>query len=162
MIRPLSLTALLLLSACAHQPGIGPISPATLRTTAPAFARPEQPVAEELSQLSAALAARGPVELTVYFADWCSDSIREVPRLLALTDAIAAATPTSTGPTPVTLTLLNLDHDKTDPAGAAKAANVQRIPTIVVSQHGKELGRIVEHPKISVGADLVAVLRDSQ
>lgn len=143
--------ALLLLTACAHHPAPGPISTLNLRTEAPQFARPEPVSSEELAGLSAALAAGGPVELTVYFADWCGDSIREVPRLLRLLEQLP--------PGQVTLNLINLDADKQDPAGLANAAGVTRIPTIVAHRKGQELGRIIEYPSVTVGADLVQILK---
>ncbi len=106
-----------------------------MSAVAPAFARQETADADEADALQAALAAHGPVEVTVYFADWCHDSIRELPRLLALIE------PQTTRQ--LRLTLINLDQNKRDPAGRAAAAGVSRTPTIIVSRNGQELGRIV-------------------
>jgi len=141
----------LLLAACAHLPAPGPISATQLREAAPQFARTETADPAELASLQLALATKGPVQLTVYFADWCGDSIREVPRLLALVESVPADQ--------LQLTLFNLDDEKTDPAGQAKAAGVLRIPTIIASQNGTELGRIVEKPLTTVGGDLIELLK---
>lgn len=141
----------LLLAACAHHPAPGPISTLSLRTEAPQFARSEPVNRDELTELSAALASGGPIELTVFFADWCGDSIREVPRLLSLLEQLP--------PGQVTLKLINLDADKQDPAGLANAAKVTRIPTIIAQRNGQELGRITESASVTVGADLVQILK---
>lgn len=150
MFRSLLLACGLVLAACASQAPIGPIHPAELRAAAPAFARSETAPADEVAALQQALTKHGPAEVTVYFADWCHDSVRELPRLLALVEAQA--------PERLKLQLINLDHDKRDPAGRAEAAGITRTPTIVVQRNGRELGRIVERPQLTVGQDLIALL----
>ena len=151
MFRSLLLAACLTLAGCAHQTPLGPVSPAALRAAAPDFARPETAPADEVAALQTALASHGPAEVTVYFADWCHDSVRELPRLLALVEPHA--------PDRLQLQLINLDHNKRDPAGRAEAAGITRTPTIVVSRAGRELGRIVERPRVTVGQDLIALLK---
>ena len=150
MFRSLLPACCLLLAACASQAPIGPIDPTKLRAAAPAFARAETAPADEVSALQQALFTHGPAEVTVYFADWCHDSVRELPRLLALVEAQA--------PARLKLQLINLDHDKRDPAGHAEAAGITRTPTLSVHRNGRELGRIVERPRLTVGQDLIALL----
>lgn len=148
------LFGLLLLTGCTHSAvPLGPVSPAILQTRAPVFARAESVEESERAALAAALAQTGPIELTVYFGDWCSDSQRELPRLLALVQALPAGS--------IQLVLINLDHDKRDPDGRAEAAGIQRIPTVIAKRNGHELGRFIERPRHSVGRDLVQWLKQA-
>lgn len=142
---------LLWLSACSSQLPVGPISPATLRASAPVFDRQEAVPADDISALQATLARHGPAELVVFFGDWCHDSIEEVPRLLSLVDSQAEGS--------LQVSLINLDHDKRDPAGRAKAAAITRTPTIIVRRNGVELGRIVERPQTTLVGDLIRLLQ---
>lgn len=150
MFRSLLIIAALALAGCAGAPPLGPISVTALRQQAPAFNRSETANPDELQGLRTALASHGPVELTVFFGDWCSDSVREVPRLLALTEHVPS--------NQLQMNLINLDRSKVDAAGLAAAAGISRIPTIIVRRNGQELGRIVELPQQTVGADLVRLL----
>lgn len=147
LITLLSVAALV---GCTSITPVGELSVATLQRTAPAFARAETTDPTELSALRAALAHSGPTELTVFFGDWCSDSQREVPRLLALIDALP--------PEQVKLTLINLPRDKAARSGLVGNVTLERIPTIIISQHGKELGRIVERPTTTLASDWLALL----
>lgn len=86
-------------------------------------------------------------EITVIFGTWCHDSEREVPRLLKLLDT-----------SEVTLhkfTLLAVDRNKQEPSGLASQKGLQYTPTIILSDAGEELGRIIEKPAISITSDLV-------
>jgi len=152
MPRLLSAGLLLtLLAACATSTPVGPISVATLQQTAPAFARAETVRPDEVTALRTALAHKGPVELTVFFGDWCSDSQREIPRLLALLRELPAEQ--------ITLTLVNLPRAKEQRAALLGQVTVERVPTIIVSQNDQELGRIVEQAKTTLAGDWLALLQ---
>lgn len=154
IMSPRYLFGLLLLTGCSHSAvPLGPISPAALQAAAPTFARAEPVEATEQAALAAALAQQGPIELEIYFGDWCSDSQRELPKLLALVQALPAAS--------IRLELINLDHDKRDPEGRAAAAGIQRIPTVIVRRNGEELGRLIERPQRSIGQDMARWLNQA-
>lgn len=84
------------------------------------------------------LKGSAPAEIEVLFGSWCSDSFEQVPYLVtALTLA---------GNPSLTLTLVGVDRKKDEPQGRGKAADVKRVPTIVVRRNGEEIGRVIETP----------------
>lgn len=91
---------------------------------------------------------------TVFFGTWCSDSRREVPRLLKLLDALGVADSA--------VQLIAVDNTdalyKRSPTGEEEGFEVYRVPTVVVSRGGDEVARIVEHPVRSLEQDLLAIL----
>ncbi len=104
-------------------------------------------VTDEQASLLGALPAD--TKIDVYFATWCHDSVREVPRLLK-----AMATRPD-----IELNLLALDYKKQDPNGLAEKAGVKFTPTIVVSKNGKELGRIIERPEKGLVEDIAGFVK---
>ncbi|MHC9511334.1 thioredoxin family protein [Kangiella sp. M94] len=89
-------------------------------------------------------------QLTVYFGVWCHDSIREVPQLVKLLEEVNNPN--------ISYQLISLDKTKQEPLGRARANDILYTPTIVVSQAGKELGRIIEKPEQDLATDLVNIL----
>lgn len=84
------------------------------------------------------LKGAAPAEIEVIFGSWCSDSFEQVPYLLT-------ALKTAGNPS-LTLTLVGVDRQKNEPEGRGKAADVKRVPTIVVRRNGEEIGRVIETP----------------
>ncbi len=82
--------------------------------------------------------------IEVYFGTWCHDSQREVPRLLKLLEYNKN----------ISVKLIALDYQKSDPQGLAQAKGVKYTPTIIVYRDNKEVGRVVERPKESLSADI--------
>jgi len=91
-----------------------------------------------------------PVDITVFLGTWCSDSKREVPRFFAIADEVNNSN--------FHYTLIGVDRSKQDGAGKAKAAGIERVPTFIFYQKGKEIGRIVETPERTVEDDWLAIL----
>ena len=87
------------------------------------------------------------LKIDVYFATWCPDSQREVPRLLKALEANSQ----------IEVMLLALDFKKSEPEGRAKLADIKYTPTFVVSLAGKEIGRIIERPEESLVDDISAM-----
>ena len=84
-------------------------------------------------------------EVIVLFGTWCHDSEREVPRLLKLLDQSEVDLQS--------LTLFAVDRNKTDPDGFAARLELQYTPTIIVSEDGREIARIVERPIKGLATD---------
>ena len=84
------------------------------------------------------LKGAAPAEIEVIFGSWCSDSFEQVPYLVT---ALRLA-----GNRSLTLTLVGVDRKKDEPEGRGKAADVKRVPTIVVRRNGEEIGRVIETP----------------
>lgn len=88
------------------------------------------------------------LHVEVYFGSWCHDSQREVPRFLKILNETAG----------MSSRLIGLDYKKSEPKGTAKNHNIKYTPTFIVYRDNKELGRIIERPKVSITADISAML----
>jgi len=92
------------------------------------------------------------VAIEVFLGTWCSDSkdhVAEFFKVLELAD------------TPLLRPVyVAVPEDRARRAPYFHGLAVEKIPTFVVTVDGREVGRIVEHPKMSVEADLVAIFRD--
>ncbi len=110
-----------------------------------------QPQDSWLSYLRQAQNAYG---LVVAMGTWCSDSREQVPRLLKVLDLLGRASPFRQ------VTLLGIDRSKkVVPAASFPYGAVEKVPTIVVTFSGAEVGRIVETPlSSSIEEDLVRIL----
>lgn len=76
------------------------------------------------------------VHILLFLGTWCPDSHQLVPKYLAALEA--ASFPEHH------LTLIGVDRQKQAPANLHRPLNIVNVPTIIVLQKGKELGRIVE------------------
>ena len=88
------------------------------------------------------------LHVEVYFGTWCHDSQREVPRFLKVLSENAD----------MTSRLIGLDYNKSEPKGTAKIHDIKFTPTFSVYRDNKEIGRIIERPKISLTADISSML----
>ncbi len=91
------------------------------------------------------------VSFRLIAATWCSDSREEMPRLFPLFTQLGVNTES--------VELWGVSLSKRDPREVAEANALEYVPTLVVMRSGKEIGRIVEHPKTSWEADLTAILQ---
>ena len=140
----------LVLSACSHSIArqsdfLGEVSAEQLLAQSPTFQdeyESYQPSEKEL----AAVASLQDDSLVVLFGTWCHDSQREVPRLLKTFDLSGLDVPK--------LTLVAVDTKKNDPQGLAKKYALKYTPTFVLLKGDKELGRVIERPKMSLTEDL--------
>jgi len=125
---------------------VGPISQVELISKESTFATKYQ--AYTVAAEDKAMVDTWPKDISVdvYFGTWCHDSQREVPRFLKL---IAGKN--------INYQLIALNYEKQDLEGLATANNIKRTPTFVVKQQGKEVGRIIEIPKVSIAADITAM-----
>ena len=88
------------------------------------------------------------LHVEVYFGTWCHDSQREVPRFLKVLNETAG----------MSSRLVGLDYNKSEPNGTAKNHDIKYTPTFIVYRDNKEVGRIIERPKVSITADISAML----
>lgn len=110
------------------------------------------PTADIITQLKKA----GPekFKIKIVFGSWCGDSRREVPRMMSVLKA--AGFPEQN------IQLLGLYDSmavyKQGPNREEKGLNIYRVPTFIVYQKDKEIGRIVEYPVESLERDLLKIL----
>jgi len=97
-------------------------------------------------------------KITIFMGTWCGDSRREVPRILKMLDCCNF--PTSQ------LTLIMVSNQdgayKQSPLHEESGRNIVRVPTIIVEEAGRETGRIVEYPVVSLEKDLLSILRNEK
>ena len=53
------------------------------------------------------------------------------------------------------ISLIGVDVNKTEPNGREQLYNLKNTPTFILLRNGKEIGRIVERPQISLESDLI-------
>lgn len=83
---------------------------------------------------------------------WCEDSHREVPRLFKILEAVDFPEGK--------LTMIAVNRKKEAPSGEEGPYNIQKVPTIILTKYGKEIGRIIESPKTGyLERDLVEILK---
>jgi hypothetical protein len=97
-------------------------------------------------------------QITIFLGTWCGDSRREVPRILKMLDCCNF--PASQ------LKLIMVSNQdvayKQSPLHEEAGRNIVRVPTIIVEEHGRETGRIVEYPVVSLEKDLLSILRNEK
>ncbi|MCJ8496732.1 thioredoxin family protein [Chryseobacterium salipaludis] len=90
--------------------------------------------------------------ITLVLGTWCGDSHREVPRLMKILEALNYPE--------AKLQMIAVNRKYEAPGGEESKYNIQRVPTIIVSRYGKEVGRIVEHPATGyLERDLLDILK---
>jgi thiol-disulfide isomerase/thioredoxin len=87
---------------------------------------------------------------TIVMGTWCPDSRREVPRMMKVLDE--AGVPASH------ITMYAIDRKLKARHTVVQNLNIERVPTLIVTLKGEELGRIVESPVNSVEKDLLGIL----
>lgn len=92
-------------------------------------------------------------KITVIMGTWCSDSRREIPRFLKVMDYA--------GYSPNTIKILCVDTQKKAPETDLSIYNIEKVPTIIISDYNKELGRIIETPIKTLESDLLNILQNN-
>jgi thiol-disulfide isomerase/thioredoxin len=90
------------------------------------------------------------IDIVLFLGTWCQDANDEVPKLLKI---YAEA-----GNAGFSLKIYAVDRKKREESGLAEKLRLDRVPTIVLLQEGKELGRIVEKPHASIEENLLAII----
>ncbi len=88
-------------------------------------------------------------EITVVFGSWCGDSKMQVGRFFKILDASGYRHKVKLIAVTRRLKAGNVD---------IAPLNIRRIPTFIIYDQGKEIGRIVESPKTTLEGDLAAIL----
>lgn len=88
------------------------------------------------------------VSLEIYIGTWCSDTHVQLPSFFSLLDH-AKVNPE--------IMIYALDRKKTY-KGFTNERTIEKVPTFVFLKDGKELGRIVESPKIGLLEDSLEIL----
>jgi hypothetical protein len=90
------------------------------------------------------------ISIKIVLGTWCSDSRREVPRLMRILDLWQL--PLSS------VTFIGVDDAKRSPVGDYDKLDIQKVPTIIIYENNIEAGRIIENPVTSLEQDMVNIL----
>ena len=88
----------------------------------------------------------------VIMGTWCHDSHQQVPRFIKTIE--------SAGFLPGNLKILSVDTQKKCDEADIPSMNIERVPTFIIYNGDKEIGRIIETPKITLETDLLNILQN--
>jgi hypothetical protein len=90
----------------------------------------------------------------VFMGTWCGDSRREVPRMYKILDYCQVK--------PSQIQLINLSNSDTaykqSPGHEEQGLNIRRVPTLLIFEGQREVGRVVESPVTSLEKDILAIV----
>ena len=93
-------------------------------------------------------------QFLLFMGTWCGDSRREVPRIYKILDYC--------GVKPSQIQLINLNNSDTaykqSPTHEEQGLNIRRVPTLLIVENQREVGRVVESPVTSLEKDLLAII----
>jgi hypothetical protein len=90
------------------------------------------------------------VNVRIVMGTWCSDSRMQVPRFYRILDYLHY--PENK------VSLLMVGRDKKGMRNETDSLDIQLVPTFIFYKNGKELGRIVEEPKVSLEKDMAGIV----
>lgn len=92
--------------------------------------------------------------MEIFLGSWCDDSRREVPRMIKILKYAGIDTNC--------IKLIFLNHAKQSPQHEEVGKNITNVPTFILYNNAKEIGRIIESPKLSLEEDLLSILLHSE
>ncbi|MBN2433091.1 MAG: thioredoxin family protein [Acidobacteria bacterium] len=128
----------------------GEMTAAEIREMLPEYAaayRDYEPDAKYIGRLS----FPDDLEIFVVFGSWCSDSLHHVPAFMKILEAVSF--------TPERTIFIAVNRQKDDSDGLSAPFNIERVPTFIFLQSGREIGRIVENPEKSLEEDMLVILQ---
>jgi len=88
--------------------------------------------------------------IKIIMGSWCSDSRREVPAFYRVLDELHYPTDK--------VNLIFVDRELQAPNENTKEEHITNVPTIIISENGKEVGRIIESPVKTLEGDLADIV----
>ena len=93
-------------------------------------------------------------EFLLFMGTWCGDSRREVPRMYKILDYCRVKASQ--------IQLINLNNSDTaykqSPGHEEQGLNIRRVPTLLIFENNREVGRVVESPVTSLEKDILAIV----
>lgn len=94
-------------------------------------------------------------KIDLFLGTWCGDSKWEVPRMLKILEAAGF----DTSQLAIICVGNEINLYKKSPQGEEIGKNIQRVPTLIIYDKNKEIGRIIESPVVTLEKDLLSILR---
>ena len=91
------------------------------------------------------------IKVLVIAGSWCGDTQRELPRFFKMINSIGVPNKQ--------IEMIMVDENKKTAAFNISVIQVSNIPTFIFFKDGKELGRIIEKPVITLEDDLAKLLQ---
>ena len=91
------------------------------------------------------------VSISIYMATWCQDCHTQIPRFYKIINQANIDESR--------IENASMDINKQTPDNYEEGMNIEKIPTFIFFKHGKELGRIVEKPKVTLEHDILEILK---
>jgi thiol-disulfide isomerase/thioredoxin len=92
----------------------------------------------------------------LFMGTWCGDSKRGVPQLLKVFEGLEVSDDQ--------LEMIAVDYRgdmyKKSPDKEEVGKNITRVPTLIIYEGEAEIGRVIERPKLSWEADLLAIFNE--
>jgi thiol-disulfide isomerase/thioredoxin len=92
-------------------------------------------------------------DVLVFMGTWCPDSREHVPKFMKIMDLA--------GVDRKHIKFIGLDRDKTL-KGFTDKYDIKRVPTFIFFKDGKEIGRIVENPQVSLTQHIAKILSQAR
>lgn len=92
-------------------------------------------------------------DIKIVMATWCSDSRRDVPRLMEILEYCDYPMEQ--------LTIINVDRKRQDGIGLVNPEDIKLVPTTIFYKKGKEAGRIVESAMETLEKDILKIIIES-
>lgn len=91
------------------------------------------------------------IHVTIVLGTWCGDSKLQVPHFYKVMDALKVSEKD--------ISIIAVDRSKHAENGLLDGLNILRVPTFIITDKKKELGRIVEFPEETLEKDLLSILK---
>jgi hypothetical protein len=93
----------------------------------------------------------GKWRVNIVFGTWCSDSQREVPRFFKIAENVGLSSDD--------IKIIAVDSQKTGGDVDISGLKIEKVPAFIFFKEDKEIGRIVETPKVNIETDLLNILK---
>jgi hypothetical protein len=90
------------------------------------------------------------MKIDVYLGIWCPDSRNNVPPFIKILDLVGTGVPIRYFDVP--------RKASRDVKYYVEEMNVERVPSFIFFRDGKEVGRIIENPKMGMIEDMMEIL----
>lgn len=91
-------------------------------------------------------------DIITIIGTWCSDTRRDIPKLMKILDSIAFDYNK--------LTMISVGRNMKDITDKASELKVELVPTIIFLKNGVEKGRIVESPESLIEEDIYQIIKN--